>query len=198
MYLFGGICCILFPNEWFPAGLTKSGSQMSASFTSNGRHIVSIGDDSRVYFWNYSDSSIQTSKQAKSTRSCESFVSEGATVVLNWSDSGNGDKFFACASPTSVFELSPRKWESGRFSLANWFSMDTSSRGSATWPEEKLPLPVTDHDSCGDHFHFHHQQQKSNRGGSRFSSTAWGLVFVTANRDGTIRMFHNYGLPVTA
>ncbi|EYU23801.1 hypothetical protein MIMGU_mgv1a004333mg [Erythranthe guttata] len=64
-------------------GPAKSGSQTSASFTSSGNHIVSVGEDSRVYLWNYDDLSIKTAKQgAKSTRSCENFVSEGVSVVL--------------------------------------------------------------------------------------------------------------------
>lgn len=200
----------MFSNKWFVyvTGLTKSGSQMSASFTSSGRHIVSVGEDSRVYVWNYDDLSIQTSKRAKSTRSCENFVSEGASVVLTWSDKVTRDNCFAscCTSPTSVLahdhpEASPRIWDSERFSLANWFSMDTSSRGSATWPEEKLPLsdsPSTEQPctACGDHFHYPQQQQTSNDRGSRILSAAWGLVFVIANWDGTIRIFHNYGLPI--
>ncbi|KAH6784282.1 hypothetical protein C2S52_009241 [Perilla frutescens var. hirtella] len=191
-------------------GLAKSGSQMSASFTSSGRHIVSIGEDSRVYLWNYDDPCIQTSKQAKSTRSCESFFSEGSSVVLTRLDPVIGDNCSpCCTSPTSVLahdhpEASPRIWDSERFSLANWFSMDTSSRGSATWPEEKLPfsdLPSTEHDcqpctACGDHFHYQQKQRTSSNCGARISSATWGLVFVTANWDGTIRTFHNYGLPV--
>lgn len=197
---------LCFIKSGFPSiksGLTKSGSQMSASFTSNGRHIVSIGEDSRVYIWNYDDLSIQTSKQAKSTRSCESFVCKGASVVLNWSDPGMDENRFTCASPTSVLahdELEPslRLWESERFSLANWFSVDTSSRGSATWPEEKLPSIEGDSRpcaaaACGDHFHYQQQQKK---GDGRVLSASWGLVFVTAGWDGTIRTFHNYGLPV--
>ncbi|KAL1536469.1 POC1 centriolar protein A-like [Salvia divinorum] len=186
-------------------GLTKSGSQMSASFTSSGRHIVSIGEDSRVYIWNYDDLHIQASKQAKSTRSCESFICKGASVVLNWSDPAMGENYFTCASPTSVLahdplEPSPRVWELERFFLANWFSLDISSRGSATWPEEKLPSIEGDCQpcaaACGDHFHYQQQQQKGDSRGSRVLSASWGLVFVTAGWDGTIRTFHNYGLPV--
>ncbi|KAL7102101.1 hypothetical protein ACP275_08G098300 [Erythranthe tilingii] len=195
-------------------GPTKSGSQTSASFTSSGNHIVSVGEDSRVYLWNYDDLSIKTAKQgAKSTRSCENFVSEGVSVVLPWSASDSGPH---CSdSQSSVLaredgrEGSWRKWDSGRFSLANWFSMDGQSRGgSITWPEEKLPLwdyspsreeeeevhvcgPCTS--ACGDHLH---QRQRKDGRGSGIVSATWGLVFVTANDDGTIRTFHNYGLPV--
>lgn len=182
----------MFSDDWFVyiTGVAKSGSQMSASFTSSGRHIVSIGEDSRVYLWNYDDPCIQMSKQTKSTRSCESFVCEGASVVLSWSDPAMEESCLACASPTSVLahdhlEPSPGIWDSERFSLANWFSMDTSSRGSATWPEEKLPSTEGDWQQCNGH-------------GSRIMSASWGLVFVTAGQEGTIRTFHNYGLPVRA
>ncbi|KAL0379196.1 UNVERIFIED_CONTAM: WD repeat-containing protein 44, partial [Sesamum radiatum] len=184
-------------------GLTKSGGQMSASFTSSGTHIVSIGEDSRIYLWNHDDLCIQTSKQAKSTRSCEHFISEGVTVALPWSDSDN-------SSPSTVpmhdhQEPSSRIWDSERFSLANWFSMDGSSRASLTWPEEKLPLcnlPSAENDCqpyahCGDHLHHHHQQHKAATGhGPGILPTTWGLVIVTGNLDGTIRTFHNYGLPL--
>jgi alpha-tubulin suppressor-like RCC1 family protein len=33
-----------------------SGSQMSGSFASNGKHVISVGEDSRVYIWNFNDS----------------------------------------------------------------------------------------------------------------------------------------------
>ncbi|KAG8383786.1 hypothetical protein BUALT_Bualt04G0049900 [Buddleja alternifolia] len=148
-------------------GLTNSGSQMWASFTPSGSHIVSVGEDSHIYLWNYDELSIQTSKQPKSIRSCEYFLSEGASVVLTWSD-------FDTEPKSCVFEASSG---SERFSLANWFSMEGSSKASITWPEEKLPL--------------WDEHKNENHG-----SPTWGLVFVTANMDGTIRTFHNYGLPL--
>lgn len=79
--------------------------------------------------------------------------------------------------------------DSDRFS--RWFSIDGLSRGSVTWPEEKLPLwvvPGTEHD---------HQQRVPNQVHSRkVPPESWGLVIVTACSDGMIRTFHNYGLPV--
>ena len=176
---------------------------MSASFTSTGRHIVSVGEDSRVYVWNYDGFCSQSSKQMKSVQSCEHFFFEGVSVAIPWSGTGAEEKGLGSDSlrrslPTQD-HLEAASWirDSERFSLGNWFSMDGSCRGGATWPEEKLPLwgaPEHDH-----HHHDHQQQQQHNdvqNHNHLALSEAWGLVIATAGWDGTIRTFHNYGLPV--
>lgn len=177
----------------FVTGLPKSGSQMSASFTSSERHIISVGEDSRVYIWNYDALSVPSSKQTKSVRSCEHFFHEGVSVAIPWS--GMGTEQGGLGNATSLqaqdhLETAPRTRDSERFSIGNWFSMDGACRGSATWPEEKLPswdLSFADDQ--------HHLQQHPHHCTTAVSET-WGLVIVTARFDGTIRTFHNYGLPV--
>ncbi|XP_043724586.1 WD repeat-containing protein 44-like isoform X2 [Telopea speciosissima] len=182
-------------------GLRKSGSQMSASFTSNGRHIISVGEDSRVYVWNYDIPSVPSSRQPKSVRSCEHFFAHGVSVAIPWSSREMEHVELACCSPHCSLqtqehsESTSRVRDSDRFSLGSWFSMDGLSRGSATWPEEKLPswdIPVVDHD------HHHQQQQHQHHNVSNYSalSATWGQVIVTAGWDGVISTFHNYGLPV--
>ncbi|CAI9777575.1 unnamed protein product [Fraxinus pennsylvanica] len=185
-------------------GLKKSGSQMSASFTSSGRHMLSVGDDSRIYIWNYDNSLIPSSKQTKSIRSCEHFLVEGVSVALPWSDTGTEENGFALDCPLSGVqtqdwqEASSRVRDAERFTLGNWFSMDSSSKASVTWPEEKLPswdLPSAEHgcrpcNNYGDHLH-----QQNYIHSSRIRSATWGLVIVTGGWDGRIRTFHNYGLP---
>ncbi|KZV54485.1 hypothetical protein F511_18970 [Dorcoceras hygrometricum] len=177
-------------------GLSKLRAQ--ASVTSNGRHLISTGDDSRIYVWNYNDLSIQTSKQAKSVRSCEHFPSKGVSVAIPWPSCDTEQSIDSLSCGTPAHDQSGA-CDSGRFSLANWFSMDTSAKGSMTWPEEKLPSwdfqehgfrPCTDH---GDH-HLHQRNRHSYSSG--MASSTWGLVIVTANLDGTIKTFHNYGLPM--
>ncbi|CAA3033677.1 WD repeat-containing 44 [Olea europaea subsp. europaea] len=186
-------------------GLKKSRGQMSASFTSSGRHMLSVGDDSRIYIWNYDNSLIPSSKQTKSIRSYEHFLVEGVSVALPWSDTGTEENCFALDSPLSDVqthdwqEASLRVRDAERFTLGNWFSMDSSSRASVTWPEEKLPswdLPSAEHvcQPCynyDDHLH----QQNDEIHSSRIRSATWGLVIVTGGWDGRIRTFHNYGLP---
>ncbi|CAI9753085.1 unnamed protein product [Fraxinus pennsylvanica] len=190
-------------------GLAKSGSQMSASFTSSGRHIISVGEDSRIYVWNYDDLCVQTPKQAKSSQSCEHLFFEGVSVALPWSGLAIEQNSFACGSSKSDVqtldhqEASSRFQDSERFSLANWFSTDFSSRAATTWPEEILPsweLQSVEHDclpcsNYGDHLH-QQLQHKNNSHGSKNLSATWGLVIVTAGSDGMIRTFNNYGLAV--
>lgn len=164
---------------------------MSASFTSSGTHIVSNGGDSRVYLWNYDGMCIPTSKRTKSVRSCEHFFSKGVTVAIPWSGSGAGHE----RSPEALdhAKITSRFTDLEPFSSrGNWFSMDGSCRGSATWPEEKLPLwdvPVSEEEYEDKHHSNAHKHMRA-------ISDVWGLVIVTAGYDGTIRTFHNYGFPV--
>ncbi|XP_077230364.1 uncharacterized protein LOC143863545 isoform X2 [Tasmannia lanceolata] len=174
-------------------GPRRSGNQISATFTSNGRYIVSVGEDSHVYVWSYDGLDVPSSKLSKSIRSCEHFFSEGVSVAIPWSGMGHNSEI-GSSGDTSLHSSSDQQAEqseegsspwlrdSDRFSLGSWFFSDGGSRCNATWPEEKLPLwslPSAQND------HHHHA-----------SSLSWGLVIVTAGRDGVIRSFHNYGLPV--
>ncbi|KAK6924220.1 WD40 repeat [Dillenia turbinata] len=179
-------------------GLRKSGSQMSASFTPSGRHIISVGEDSRVYMWNYDSLSTPPSKQKpRSVHSCEHFFFKGVSVAISWSGTRTNQTCSDSSSPWSFSRaeghlLETASWlrESDRFSLGSWFSMEGPCRASATWPEEKLPwcgIPIQEdvqNHSCS------YNDHKNNL------CSTWGLVIVTASWDGKIRTFHNYGLPM--
>lgn len=170
------------------AGLAKSGSQMSASFTSAGKHIISVGEDSRVYIWNYDDPCISSSKQRNYIRSCEHFLLEGISLAVPWSSPKLKYKGLDADPMQDHRDASSWRRDSWRFSLSNWFtSIDGSFRSNATWPEEKLPLwdlPVEEYDHV-----------QLGNGDVEALPGAWGLVIVTAGLDGMIRTFHNYGLP---
>ncbi|XP_022950097.1 WD repeat-containing protein 44-like isoform X2 [Cucurbita moschata] len=181
-------------------GLSKSGSQMSASFTENGKHIVSVGEDSRVYMWNYDSVRLSSTNETKSQQSCEHFFSDGVSVAIPCPGTGTEPKCLGNSQP----QLSQRRDNQGDasgvecFSFSNWFSANGLCRGSATWPEERLPLwdlPVAEdeHQDC------HQKKLNGHNGdahdqGSRLET--WGLVIVVAGLDGTIKTFHNYGLPI--
>ncbi|XP_065876023.1 uncharacterized WD repeat-containing protein C3H5.08c-like [Euphorbia lathyris] len=168
-------------------GLPKSGSQMSASFTSTERHIVSVGEDSRVYVWDYDGMCIPSSKHTKSVTSCEHFFFEGVSAAVPWSGMRTETRGLHSCSLHSRMQMD---YSASQRRLGNCFFMDGSCRGSsATWPEENLP-PWDDHDG-NDEAVIELEQHPS-------LPNAWGLVIVTAGFDGSIRTFHNYGLPLAA
>lgn len=174
-------------------GLRNAGNQMSASFTSDGKHIVSACDDSNVYVWNCSNEGEPALSQSKSIRAFEHFLTNASVAIpwcgMKYGNPENGWQFHALdeSSPNTLPFPSPAS-----FSLSQEFFSESFPKGSATWPEEKLPtsslvsVPSKIHKS-------EHKFLKACQ--STSSSHAWGLVIVTAGWDGRIRSFHNYGLP---
>ncbi|KAH7671299.1 WD40-repeat-containing domain-containing protein [Dioscorea alata] len=186
-------------------GLRKSKSQSSASFTSDGRYIVSVDEESHVYIWNYNEPNITSLNGAKTIRSFEFFSSEGVSVALPWSGINRRvgldcNDILASSTPRKILE--PLTWlrNPDCFSLGVWFFADSLSRGSATWPEEKLLTPAEPSTPTDNHQH-DHIQQSDLQNQLRYLTTltlsaTWNLVIVTASHDGSIRSFHNFGLPV--
>ncbi|PON32477.1 WD repeat containing protein [Parasponia andersonii] len=130
--------------------LYNAGSQISTCFTYDGTHIVSASEDSNVYFWNYR---IEGPKaQPKNHWSSEHFFSNNASVVIPWC-SNTSRCYFSMSGASVSRDLSvgiqryteERGSKQSRFSSANHLSLsygffsDSVSKGSANWPEEKLP-----------------------------------------------------------
>ncbi|OWM79655.1 hypothetical protein CDL15_Pgr023067 [Punica granatum] len=177
-------------------GLRSLGNQTSASFTSDGKHIVSASEDSNVYIWNCSNHEDPTFSETKAIRSCERF-SSNASVAIPWcgmkyKNSGNEWEFGVSGNSQELEETVPST--PACFSLGQEFVLDTFPKGSATWPEEKLPTSSP----LGSSPPMHRSQYKFLKSScqSTSNSHAWGLVIVTAGWDGRIRSFLNYGLPV--
>ncbi|XP_039066763.1 WD repeat-containing protein 44-like [Hibiscus syriacus] len=177
-------------------GLPKSGSQMSASFTSTGRHIISVGEDCHVYVWNYNDMCPRTSKHTKSVSSCEHFFCEDVSVAIPWLGQRLDRSHLDCYPREDRIESASRIRDTQRFFLGNWFSIDSSFKGSATWPEEKLPLWDTSF-AEDELYAYNHQQLRQNSEYHTSLPETWGLVIVSGSRNGTIRTIQNYGLPAT-
>ncbi|XP_015085606.1 uncharacterized WD repeat-containing protein C3H5.08c-like isoform X2 [Solanum pennellii] len=181
-------------------GTKKFDSQCPASFTSDGKHILAVTEDSNVYIWNYSHEDGLTS-QPKKVRSSESFFSQNASVAIPWSGfktnpvttlPGN------VLANADVNENSLPKTSSLQecLSLGRASFLDSLLKSSATWPEEKLPdsnPPATVSPSiCKSEYKI----LKSAWQSALSSSHLWGLVVVTAGLDGCIRTFLNHGLPI--
>ncbi|KAL5071270.1 hypothetical protein RYX36_022157 [Vicia faba] len=173
----------------------SAGNLMSASLTSDGKHILSASEDSNVYLWNVSDDESRTIK-AKKVKSCERFYSN-ATVVVPWcglkSNNIENSKPLAILNKRSPQALCLDPPSS--FSLSQDFFLDSIPKGSATWPEEKLP---TSRSFKSKRSALHKSAYKFLKSSCKSTSNchAWGLVIVTAGLDGRIKSFHNYGLPV--
>ncbi|XP_022854101.1 WD repeat-containing protein 44-like isoform X2 [Olea europaea var. sylvestris] len=173
-------------------GNRSLGSQATASFTSDGEHIVSATEDSNICVWNYTTEDKKSSRP-KNVQSRESFFSRNTSLAIPWV----GLKTKLGALPGSIFDEKllqklPASFPD-LFTMSRGFFLD--SKGSATWPEEKLPdsssVPVSP-SVCKSEFKF----LKSAWQNALHSPHLWGLVIVTAGWDGCIRTFLNHGLPI--
>nr|XP_043617951.1 WD repeat-containing protein 44-like [Erigeron canadensis] len=153
-------------------GQRNAGNPFCASFTSDGKHIVSASEDSNVYVWNYYNKKGPSFLQKKTVRSYECF-SARASVALPWSG----------------LKVHTNKLPPCYFSLGRDYFLESVPKGSATWPEEKLPSDMTS-PLCKSKYNFFRSSCQSS-----YNCHTWGMVIVTAGWDGRIRSFINYGLP---
>lgn len=177
-------------------GFRNTGSKISATFTSDGRHILSASEDSNVYIWNHLNQTHSSSNNLKSIKSFERFSSSNLCVVTPWQGFSNKLTLNTSKSDflwhvdylgNKILYLSL----SSKFTLSYKFFADFLPWGSATWPEEKLPFSMVKN------FSFSKSQFKFQRSSfQKKTSHSWGQVIVTAGWDGRIRAFQNFGMPV--
>ena len=176
----------MLPVSALLAGRRGSKVLTPPSLTSDGRYLVSAGADSNVYIWNFDKPRGKSARGARTVRSCEHFFSEGVASVATWpgplhqEGCAGGDGGGGLRSPEKGPTLCRNR---DCCSFGAWFLADGMG-GAATWPEEKL-LPSLRYVSCGG---VDERRPKV--------PAAWNTVVVTGGRDGVIRCFHNYGLPV--
>ncbi|KAK8964324.1 hypothetical protein KSP40_PGU016584 [Platanthera guangdongensis] len=168
------------------AGFRNTSSQISASATTNGKHIVCASEDSHVYIWKHNADS-QSSRRSKSsisiTQSYEHFPCPGVTAAIPWPSARN-------SMPGAENQNRRGCLESPGHPILDSNHNLFSDRASVTWPEEKLlvssaqntPRRGTDVKNGGIHL----------PGGD----SAWGMVIVAAGRGGQIKTFQNFGFPL--
>ncbi|RZR92310.1 hypothetical protein BHM03_00020587 [Ensete ventricosum] len=188
--------------------ISWSNNKVSASFTSDGHHIVSASGDSNVYIWSHGSDAVPTSNKVKSTLSCECFFSSNASIAIPWNGLRSGKEVTTSEvlhGQKDVFREKDgvsRKGYGSNCHIEDLFGSNTLylspsccfspshefleyvPKSSATWPEENLPPSF-----AASTFY------KSLNTSSWNTSHAWGLVIVTAGLDGRIRCYQNYGLP---
>ncbi|KZV40923.1 WD repeat-containing protein 44-like [Dorcoceras hygrometricum] len=180
-------------------GNHSSASHVSATFTSDGEHFVSATEDSNVHVWSY-DAQDQRSSRSKNLGSRESFFSRNSSIAVPWC----GLKNKLVSLPESIlrnghydekFLQKLPAYFPDCFTMSLGFFLDAIYKGSATWPEERLPKlrPVSGKPSLRrSEFRF-----PKNAWLSKLNTPhLWGLVIVTGGWDGCIRTFLNYGLPI--
>ncbi|XP_073305521.1 uncharacterized protein [Primulina huaijiensis] len=180
-------------------GNHSSGSRVSAAFTSDGEHFVSATEDSNVHVWSYNEQD-QKSSRPKNLGSRESFFSRNSSIAVPWCGlknklgslpesilrNGHCDEKFLQKLPAYFPDC---------LTMSLGFFLDSIYRGSATWPEERLPesRPETGKPFLRkSEFKFLKNAWLS----ALNTPHLWGHVIVTAGWDGCIRTFLNYGLPI--
>ncbi|MFS7942082.1 putative transcription factor WD40-like family [Helianthus anomalus] len=182
-------------------GSRSSGSQLSACFTSDGKHIISAAEDSNIYIWNHISPNKPVTKP-KSHSSYENFTSQNTTMAIPWC----GLKTIAAALPSPRLTLTnnnnvvvPRSTiDSPRLvspTTTRGFFLEALLKGPPTWPAETLP------DSTQVSVSPSMRKSEYKFLKTAYQSTfvvphVWGLVIVAAGWDGRIRTYLNYGLPI--
>jgi WD40 repeat protein len=198
------------------SGLQTGSCQLSATFTPDGRHIISASEDSNIYMWNHENQDECTLKQAKANViSSEHFHSNNAVIAIPWNGktprnpvslvsqylAPQGDTIWSISKASKCNSCQSEEYSSINNSVSKHaaapvifnsnqeLSNDLTCKSAATWPEEILPLC-----SIGDILD--KSQYKLLRNVFQGTSNLWGQVIVTAGWDGRIRSFQNYGLQV--
>ncbi|RZR92631.1 hypothetical protein BHM03_00020965, partial [Ensete ventricosum] len=177
----------------------------AACYTPDGQGVHQ-SEDSHVYVWKYDeDSRPSRSKPAATvTQSYEHFHCQGVTMAVPWPSSGMGLMMRTDSDKQTEFtgeslanspllvevnglHLSPSPGSQNIGCQQNSTSSPNSNhfneRVSATWPEELMTNKQSPR-SNSDRFNGCMPVQ---------STSAWGLVIVTASRCGEIRTFQNFG-----
>lgn len=117
-----------------------------------------------------------SSGKPKRIKSCESFISQNASVAVPWLRQANRNSLSDC-----ITDLDKK--------IGRMDSCFSPMKGSSTtWPEEQLEdASATTMSSRG---------KKLKLLKNVLQPHLWGLVIVTATWDGRIRVFNNYGLPI--
>ncbi|WVZ55150.1 hypothetical protein U9M48_005850 [Paspalum notatum var. saurae] len=195
----------------------RSSSQVPASFTPDGDHIISASNDSSIYMWNFANQIAPVTSRMKTIWSYERFFCNDVSVAIPWNASpakspislacnnirssqqevcdefrNSQDSTSYCHAEDSLEGGNLYRLPSSNFTLSTAFFAESALRGTATWPEEQLPSNSVTPSST-----LRKSQYKFLKTSCQSAAThSWGQVIVTAGWDGHIRSFQNYGLPL--
>ncbi|PKA60623.1 U4/U6 small nuclear ribonucleoprotein PRP4-like protein [Apostasia shenzhenica] len=120
-------------------GFRNTSSQISASFTDDGKYIVCASEDSHVYIWKRDAAAAQGTNASKSkslitTRSHEYFYCKDVSVAIPWPNSGSNHCEKPALPPSSSISSLNRHGASNRSNL--------SSSSSSSNLDDPFPPPL--------------------------------------------------------
>ncbi|XP_051132176.1 uncharacterized protein LOC127252157 isoform X2 [Andrographis paniculata] len=214
-------------------GVHNTSSQIAASFTPNGKHVISASEDSRVYIWKVDDSRNNNNGAAKkkgvvTVQAYEHFHSKDVTAATTWPCSiknkapvveiqSKKKRAGAAAPPPKPTNASAKPEEgSVKTSLPPLPKKKNDQSEKNDGDEESSAQQTdpgtgpTDDASCSNSTSESNNQNDLTAAGTSAASqssetagangavqaSAWGLAIVTANVEGEIRVYQNFGLPL--
>ena len=185
---------ILFPP--IPGTLSDikdGGTSMTASFTSDGKHIIAATDNSAVYMWNHPGNEKIPNTKVKTIWTCESFSSPNALIALPWQGfkstmSSESEEASSMAKSYSTTSQNTQYFDENGVQESSSTGCETQSREGVPQMSPTVVLPTVGKID----FELLKVVCESILTGAHML----GLVIVTGGKDGRIKTFHNYGLPM--
>ncbi|WVZ53770.1 hypothetical protein U9M48_004668 [Paspalum notatum var. saurae] len=177
-------------------GFKNTSSQISASYTADGRYVVCASEDSHVYVWRRVPGSVGgvvggaggggaggggggigvRAKTWLTSRSYEYFFCRDVSAAVPWP----GSPSFPPCSEVSRSGTTPKKGDAGGVPRR-----PKSGPMAACYPAGGQPQAELSRRESSARWH-----------GGAEGGNAWGMVLVTASRGGEIRVYQNFGLPL--
>lgn len=190
---------------FFLPGFKNTSSQISASYTADGRYVACASEDSNVYVWRRVPGSVSggvggvgggggggtggvggISVRAKTwltSRSYEYFFCRDVSVAVPWPGSPS-------FPPRTKQQSSSRRDH----------VVGAGGGGCVPRPRVTKSGPMAFHGGCmpplPELSRRESQSSSARWHGGAEGGNAWGMVLVTASRGGEIRVYQNFGLPL--
>ncbi|KAG2556305.1 hypothetical protein PVAP13_8NG084200 [Panicum virgatum] len=178
---------------FFLPGFKNTSSQITASYTADGRYVVCASEDSHVYVWRRvpgggagavgggAGGGIGVrAKTWLTSRSYEYFFCRDVSVAVPWPGSPSL-RCDAASRGGGARSDTPRKQDAGDGGAAP----RRPKSGPMGYPGAHLLPQLSRRESSSARWH-----------GGAEGGNAWGMVVVTASRGGEIRVYQNFGMPV--
>ncbi|XP_062197355.1 uncharacterized protein LOC133900261 [Phragmites australis] len=182
-------------------GFKNTSSQISASYTADGRYVVCASEDSHVYVWQRGGAPGGPggggagggigvrAKTWLTSRSYEYFFCRDVSAAVPWPGSPSsvrgGDASSRRGKSDGASTTMPKEQGSSRSAADAGSGIPRRPKsGPMTYPGGQLPADLS------------RREPSARWHGGAEGGNAWGMVVVTASRGGEIRVYQNFGLPL--